>query len=177
MAKHVLIATASKHGSTLEIADEIARVLARHSIDVTDKAVEEVDSLAEYDGVVIGSAVYVGHWMADAVEFVDRHAAELAERPVWLFSSGPIGNPAMPVGDPDGVAEMITRTRARSHRVFAGRLDPGRLAIGEKVIVRVLRAPTGDFRDWPEITAWAAEIAEQLYTAGKREALLVAAAH
>ncbi len=162
MSKHVLIASASKHGSTFDIADEIARVLTARGLRVTDKPIEEIDSVNAFDAVVIGSAVYVGRWMPEAVTFISRHAAALTARPVWLFSSGPIGEPPKPTEDPANLAEMIAKTGARGHRIFAGRLEPDRLGLGERAIVAMLRAPKGDFRDFAAIGAWAAEIADEL---------------
>jgi len=178
----VLIAAASRHGSTFDIADEIARVLARRGCVVVDKAADEVDSIDRYDAVIVGSAVYMGHWLPEALSFVTRCAAELAARPVWLFSSGPIGNPPQPETDPQGVAEMVQRIGARGHCVFAGRLDPDRLGLGEKVIVGMLRAPKGDFRDFAAVTAWASDIADALNPTidsadAVRQALLTAASH
>lgn len=182
MAPHVLIATASRHGSTLDIADEIARVLSRRGCVVVDKAADEVDSVERFDAVIAGSAVYMGRWLPEALSLVTRNADELARRPVWLFSSGPIGDPPQPEGEPQGVSQMVERIRARGHRTFAGRLDPDRLDLGERVIVGMLRAPTGDFRDFPAVTAWAGEIADAILQHGSdddptRTALLTAAAH
>ena len=162
MAPQVLIATASRHGATLDIGGEVGRILARRGLTVTDKPAREVDSVAEFDAVLLGSAVYAGHWLPEAVEFVKRHATELAQRPVWLFSSGPVGEPAMPQTDPVDVAGMIEQSHAREHRIFAGRLDPERLGMGERLIVRLLRAPRGDFRDWPAIDDWADAVASEL---------------
>jgi menaquinone-dependent protoporphyrinogen oxidase len=149
---------------------------------VVDKAADEVDGVERFDAVVCGSAVYMGRWLPEATSFVTRNAGELAKRPVWLFSSGPIGEPPQPEGEPQGVAEMIERIHARGHRIFAGRLDPDRLGLREKVIVGMLRAPKGDFRDFPAVTAWAGEIADallpQLETAeAARAALRTAASH
>lgn len=182
MATQVLIATASRHGSTFDIADEIARVLSRRGCVVVDKGADEVDGVDRFDAVIVGSAVYMGRWLPEALSFVTRNAEELAKRPVWLFSSGPIGEPPQPEGEPQGMAEMIERVHARGHRTFAGRLDPDRLGLGEKVIVGMLRAPKGDFRDFPQVTAWAGEIADALAprtdtTDAVRTALLTAASH
>lgn len=165
MSRNVLIATASKHGSTFDIADEIARALTRRGFHVTDTAASDVTGIDQYEAVIVGSAVYAGRWMPEALAFITRHAAELASRPVWLFSSGPIGDPPQPEGDPTGIPDMVERTRALDHRVFAGKLDPDRLGLGEKVIVGMLRAPRGDFRDFPAVAAWADDIADQLKAA------------
>jgi len=182
MATQVLIATASRHGSTFDIADEIARVLSRRGCVVVDKAADEVDAIERFDAVIVGSAVYMGRWLPEALSFVTRNAQELAKRPVWLFSSGPIGEPPQPEGEPQGMTEMIQRVHARGHRTFPGRLDPDRLGLGEKVVVGMLRAPKGDFRDFPAVTSWAEEIADALAprtdnTDAVRTALLTAASH
>lgn len=158
----VLVTAASKHGSTLEIGQAIARALASRGVPADVRRVGEVDSLAGYDGVVVGSGVYAGHWLALARDFIQRSVGQLRERPVWLFSSGPTGNEPAPVGDPAGVAGLIDLVRPRAHRVFAGRLESRDLGVGEKLIVKVVRAPFGDFRDWPAIEAWAGEIAAEL---------------
>lgn len=81
---------------------------------------------------------------------------------MWLFSSGPVGDPPRPEEDPVDVAELVARTKAREHRVFAGRIERSRLSFAEKAIVLALRVPDGDYRDWDEIRAWAAEIADAL---------------
>jgi menaquinone-dependent protoporphyrinogen oxidase len=93
---------------------------------------------------------------------VERAADDLAARPVWLFSSGPIGEPPKPEEDPVDVAEIVESTSARDHRVFAGRLERSRLGFGERAVVAALRAPDGDFRDWDEIRGWATAIADEL---------------
>jgi menaquinone-dependent protoporphyrinogen oxidase len=111
---------------------------------------------------VLGSAVYAGHWLQPARELVDRCGSELAARPVWLFSSGPIGDPPKPEEDPVDVAEITAATRAREHRVFAGKLVKKQLRFPDKAIVSALRVPEGDFRDWAEIRGWAAGIAGAL---------------
>lgn len=185
MASRILVAGASRHGATLDIVDAIASVLTHRGFSVIDKPLEEVSDPGGFDAVVIGSAVYVGRWMGDAVDFIDNHADELCRIPVWLFSSGPIGDPPMPEGDPTEVPELIDKIQARGHRIFAGRLDKDRLGLGERLIVSMVRAPSGDFRDFPQVAAWANEIADSLDAeAGAdseeevdrtREALLVAA--
>jgi menaquinone-dependent protoporphyrinogen oxidase len=160
----VLVTTASKHGSTAEIATRIARVLRAELpgdavVDV--HPADDVDDAASYDAVILGSAVYVGAWMPAA-----RHLAQrIAARPpqwVWLFSSGPIGDPPMPDEEPVEVDDVAAATHAREHRVFSGRLDRRRLGFGEKAVVMALRVPDGDFRDWDTIDGWGSHIAAEL---------------
>jgi menaquinone-dependent protoporphyrinogen oxidase len=158
----VLVTAASKYGSTGEIARSIEEVLTAHGHDTTVASPEEVERIEEYDVVVLGSAVYAGHWLKPAREFVDRLGESLASRPVWLFSSGPVGDPPKPEEDPVDVAEIMQRTAARDHRVFAGRLVKKHLSFPEKAIVVALRVQEGDFRDWTEIKSWASAIAEAL---------------
>ena len=166
----ILVSTASKHGSTAEIATRIAEALR---VGLPGDAVVEVLPAAEvgnatsYDAVVLGSAVYMGRWLEDA-----RHAAaRLAThppRPVWLFSSGPIGDPPKPDEEPAEVGDIAKATHARGHRLFAGRLDRHRLGFGEKAVVVALRVADGDFRDWDAIDAWGAQIADEVSEATAR---------
>lgn len=165
----ILVSAASKHGATAEMAQVIADGLRVRGAVVDLLPPEGVTSVEPYDAVVLGSGVYAGRWLGPAKAFVERNRDQLATRPVWLFSSGPIGEPPRPVAPPpDGVA-MAELTHARDHQVFAGRIDRGDLGIAERVILSALRAPEGDFRPWADIRAWSAQIAESLVTpAGAR---------
>src|SRR5690242_8555228 len=88
----VLVAYASKHQSTAEIATSIAHTLTQFkALEVTIQPIENVEYITGYDAVVLGSAIYAGNWRPAAAEFLRLHAQELAKIPVWLFSSGPIG--------------------------------------------------------------------------------------
>ncbi|MGZ6372725.1 MAG: flavodoxin domain-containing protein [Candidatus Limnocylindria bacterium] len=159
----VLVTAASRHGGTGEIATIIGQALTDAGLETEVTPLRALDGVAGYNAVVLGSGVYVGRWIPEATDFVRRHEIELRARPVWLFSSGPIGSPEpKPEGDPAEVAELIASIRARGHRVFAGRLDKRRLGIGERLVVGAVHAQEGDFRDPDAITAWAREIAAQL---------------
>ena len=158
----VLVTSATKHGATGEIAQAIADTLRDQGLDPTVLEPEQVDTVDGYDAVVLGSAVYAGHWLRPARDLVGRCGPALAARPVWLFSSGPVGDPPRPEEDPVDVAEILAATSAREHRLFAGKLVRKQLAFPERAIVSALRVPDGDFRDWPEITGWAIGIATAL---------------
>jgi menaquinone-dependent protoporphyrinogen oxidase len=158
----VLVTAASKYGATAEIGQAIGEVLGEHGLDPTVVPPERVGGLDGFDAVVVGSAVYAGHWLKPARELVDRLGGELAGRPVWLFSSGPVGDPPKPDEDPVDVAEVLAATGAREHRVFAGKLLRKQLSFPERAIVSALRVPEGDFRDWAEVRRWATGIADAL---------------
>ena len=162
----VLVTAASRYGSTAEIATAIGEGLRASGIETDVVPVDDGPAVDGYDAVVVGSAVYAGHWLPPAKEFVVSHAAELTARPVWLFSSGPIGDPPKPKDDPVDAAAMIELTAARGHQVFAGKLDRGMLGLAEKAIAIALRAPYGDFREWDAIAAWASEISTALRSPG-----------
>jgi menaquinone-dependent protoporphyrinogen oxidase len=131
----VLVAAASEHGATAEIAAWIGAGLAANGVDVDVRRVDAVDDVARYDAFVLGSAVYLGQWLKTARRFVDDHAGDLAGRPTWLFSSGPI------VGDPPPPD------------------DPAAMRAG---LVRCAHATEGDHRDRAAVDEWAAEIAREL---------------
>jgi menaquinone-dependent protoporphyrinogen oxidase len=164
----VLVSAASRHGATAEIARTIGETLAKAGLEVVVLAPDAVTTLDEYDAAVLGSGVYVGHWMEAAKNLAERHAVALASRPVWLFSSGPLGNPPTPREDPADIIEIMELTHAREHRLFAGRVDRAMLGLGEKVILTAVRVPEGDFRSWDEVRSWAGGIAAAL--TGKPEA-------
>jgi menaquinone-dependent protoporphyrinogen oxidase len=112
----VLVTAATKYGATAEIAAAIAEVLDEHGLEATVLPPEQVNGVDGYDAVVVGSAVYAGHWLKPARELVEQHGGALASRPVWLFSSGPVGDPPKPEEDPVDVADLLTATAAREHR-------------------------------------------------------------
>ena len=155
----VLVSVASRHGASFEIAEEISATLAGAGFGTVVLPPDAVTSLEGYDAVILGSSVYVGHWMDSAVNFVERFTKEITKVPVWLFSSGPLGHEPKPDDEPADLADLIAATGAREHRVFAGQVDRSKLGLGEKVLLTAVRAPEGDFREWDEIRAWAAEIA------------------
>jgi menaquinone-dependent protoporphyrinogen oxidase len=159
----VLVAAASKYGSTVGIAEAIGRRAEDAGFEVEVMPIEEVGDVAEFDALVLGSGVYAGRWLKPARQLVDDHLDEIASRPTWLFSSGPIGDPAKPDADSAvKLDEIVAKTKAREHRVFAGKLDKGVLRFGDRAIVSAVRSAEGDFRDWDEIAAWADEIVSAL---------------
>ncbi len=160
----VLVAVAGRHGATAGIAEEIAGVLRAElpgaEIEVRDAA--DPGDLGRFDAVLVGSAIYMGRWLPAARHLVEGHRAQLAAVPLWMFSSGPLGDPPRPLDDLADVTELGAVVGARGHHVFGGRLDPADLRWTERLAVRAVHAPTGDYRDHDAIRAWALEVAADL---------------
>jgi menaquinone-dependent protoporphyrinogen oxidase len=168
MDPKILVTYASKYGATKEIAEKIGSVLRQEGLPVDVHPVDDVRDLAPYTAVVLGSAVYIGKWQKEAVEFLQAHAETLTGRPVWLFSSGPTGE-----GDPVKLLEgwrlpadvqpVADRIRPRDIAVFHGFINREKMNFIEKWAVKsVVKKPFGDFRDWGMIGAWASSIAGEL---------------
>ena len=159
----VMIACASKHGSTEGIAQAIADRLRQQGHDAVAARVADVADLHGIQAVVLGSAVYAGSWMHEATEFAESNAEALSTMPVWLFSSGPLGAEVHDEEEqPRQLPELTRALRPRGHRVFFGALDHDKLGFGERMMVKAVKAPQGDFRDWDAIAGWADEIARDL---------------
>jgi menaquinone-dependent protoporphyrinogen oxidase len=158
----VLVAVASRHGSTSMIGDAIREELVATGVKAHLTEPELVKDISQYDAVVLGSAVYAGRWLKPARAFAKRFEAELTRKPVWLFSSGPTGEPPKPAQPAAEALELAHRLGARDHQVFEGRIEPDVLGFGERTVVRVARAETGDFRPWVAITVWARRISKAL---------------
>ena len=159
----VLVAYASKHGSTQGIAERIAEKLRQLGKEAEARPIDAIENAGSYEAFVIGSAVYYGSWLKEATEWVHRNQAVLAGRPVWLFSSGPLGTEVKDAEQqPKEMAEFQQAIRPREQRVFFGVLDHHRLSFAERMVVKAVRAPEGDFRDWRAIEVWAESIAREL---------------
>ena len=160
----ILVTAATRHGSTMEIATLIAGLLEDAGLEADVRGPDDVMSLAGYDAAVIGSGVYMGRWLEPARQMIERCRGEFTGRRVWLFSCGPLGDPAEPDSEPADVEALQVATGAIEHRVFPGRLVKSELGLGERVVVAGVRAPYGDYRPWDDITTWACGIANRLRT-------------
>jgi menaquinone-dependent protoporphyrinogen oxidase len=174
---HVLVAYASRHGATQGIAERVAHTLRATGLEAEAIPAAEIKDAAGYDAYVVGSAAYMHHWMKEATAFVHRNRSVLAGKPVWLFSSGPIGTDAVNekgvdqkvASVPTEAAELTAAVGAREFRVFFGAYERDRKPIGlaERFAARLPASwmdevPYGDFRDWPEIEGWASDVAREL---------------
>jgi len=167
MTYRILVAYASKHGASAEIARKIGEVLTQGGLKVNVLPVDKVTDPTPFDAVVLGSAVYTGSWCDEAVKFLEDYKVLLTKIPVWLFSSGPMGE-----GDPATLVQgwhfpraqqpIADRIHARDIALFHGAIDMEKLNFAEKQIVKEFKPFVGDFRDWDAITKWAVSIVVSL---------------
>ncbi len=172
----VLVAYASRHGSTQGIAERIAARLTADGAEAEARPAAGVGDADRYDAFVVGGAAYMFHWLKHATRFVKRNRALLATRPTWLFSSGPVGPDTVDKEGRDVLEATVPRefpelrqvVHPRGEKVFFGAIDPSARPIGiAERLVSIMPAgkasiPEGDFRDWAAIDAWADEIARDL---------------
>jgi len=173
---NVLVAYATRHGATKGIAERIAARLGASGVEATAQSVIALRDVSTFDAFVVGSAAYMFHWLKEGTAFVRRNRAVLGSRPLWLFSSGPLGTD---LTDPQGrdifeatvpqeIPDLRETLHARGHQVFFGALDLSQPPKGfAERFTRMMPAakaslPQGDFRDWDRVDAWADEIAADL---------------
>jgi menaquinone-dependent protoporphyrinogen oxidase len=168
MAPSILVAYATKRGSTREVAEAVAETLAEHGLDVDVRPAAEVRDLDRYDGVVLGGALYTGRWHADARRFLARHRAQLDRVPVAVFGMGPEKLDAPSVAES---RKQLDRALARTPglhpvavAIFGGVVDPAKLHFPFS------HMPASDARDWDAVEEWAQGLAAELAVPDAREA-------
>jgi menaquinone-dependent protoporphyrinogen oxidase len=185
----VQVVYASRHGGTAGIAERIGEILHSEGSEVEVADAARQPDPRDFDAYVIGSGVYMGSWLKEGVEFLEAHQQVLATKPVWLFSSGPLPGSSKEIPGADRltdalgpetgpgsggrkkIEELSATIRPRGHEVFLGAFNPNdppksfpeRMVRMMPAAKRVL--PTGDFRDWESIEAWAHQIAAHLMMA------------
>lgn len=168
MTKKILIAYATRVGSTIEVAEEIANVLKEWGVAAEVRSTHERLDVDRYDAVVIGSAVRGGHLLPEAVEFIEKHRYSLKHIPVAYFTvcmtmsedSDESRETVLHYFDP--VMQAYPEIRPISIGLFGGKIDMRELGLLPRMAVALLQKPVGDFRDWHKIRNWASVIAPQL---------------
>ena len=124
----VLVAYATKYGSTQEVAEAVAAALREHGADVEVRAAGDVSDVDRYSAVVLGGALFYFRWHRDARRFLTHHRAALARLPVAVFALGPLGDSVEEMNEARG---QLDRALAKAEwlspaaiAVFGGRLDP-----------------------------------------------------
>ena len=172
----ILVVFATRHGATQGIAERVADRLRSRGFEVDTRRASEARDVTGYDAFVVGGAAYMFHWLKEATGFVKRHRSVLGSRPVWLFSSGPLGTDSVDKAGRDVLessrprefAELEALVHPRQTQVFFGAYSPAAKPVGlSERFVRRMPAmrdamPSGDFRDWAAIDAWTDGIAREL---------------
>ncbi len=163
-----LVAYASMHGATAEIAQAIGEELRQTGVETEVRAVDDVRDIRAFDAVVLGSGVYNGKWRKEALRFGERHAVELRTRRVWFFESGPTDTSAdegraVPT---KGSAQLASEVGAQQHVIFGGQFGPEDVGgFTGRLIAMGGESAYGDFRNFDRIRAWARGIGTELQAA------------
>lgn len=157
LADRILVAYATKRGSTREVADEIATTLREQGLRVDTRAAADCSVLSEHRAVILGGALYMGRWHRDARAFLTRHAAALETRPIALFAMGPQRSDEKSLGDArkqlDASLKRLPDLDPVAVAIFGGVIDPSKLRFP------LSRMKASDARDWDAIRAWTSELA------------------
>jgi menaquinone-dependent protoporphyrinogen oxidase len=159
----VLVAYGSKMGGTQGLAETLGSAFESQGAEVTVQPARAVMDVRRYDAVVLGGALYANRWHKDARRFVKRHRGTLVEKPVWLFSSGPLDDSALTSEIPPvrHVVKAMDLVGARGHMTFGGRLEADATGFPAAVMAKT---NAGDWRDPDQVRDWAQHISEELGT-------------
>jgi len=166
MLNTVLVAYATRYGSTREVAEAVAAALGERGLQVELQPARQVRSLAGYGAVVLGAALYMYHWHKDALRFLSRHRDALAGRPVALFALGPTHFPHDEEEWRNSRAQLdkdlaqLPWLAPVAVEMFGGNYDPQKLGFPLRLLAGA--EPASDIRDWPAIRAWAEGLAGKL---------------
>jgi menaquinone-dependent protoporphyrinogen oxidase len=161
MSTNILIAYASIQGSTAGVADAIAEELRAGGATVTVEKIKHVKSLEGYDGVIVGSAIRAGNWLSGAKKFVAQHQAELSKQPLAYFTvcltleQDTEENRKIVAAYLDPIRQIV---EPASVGLFAGAMDYAKLSWPVRQIIKSMKSPQGDFRNWDAIKTWAHEL-------------------
>jgi len=165
MADRILVAYATRYGSTAEVAEAIGDELRKAGDEVDLRPVTEVGDLSSYRAAIIGSPIYMGKWLPESQVFIERNQQRLRSMPVAFFAVGL----TVKEEDPD----LLRKAEASMDQVrmlvkpvetglFAGKLETGHLSLPDRTIIKLIRAKSGDFRNWEAVRAWAEAVRTKL---------------
>lgn len=163
--RKVLVAYATRAGSTAEVAQAIGERLCALGFDADVRPVREVQGLQGYQAVVLGSAIRYGAWLPEMVRLVQAQRAELAALPLAIFTlhMQALADDAASRETRAGYTKAILAlVSPREEAFFAGQIDLARLSFFERLAVKMVKSPVGDRRDWQRISAWVDTLAQRL---------------
>ena len=162
MSQSILVAYATTHGSTAEVAETVAETLREAGFAADARPARDVRNLAEYAAVVLGAPLYMFRWHKDARRFLSRHRGALTQKPVAVFALGPFNNEE---SEFQGAREQLDKALAKypwlspvAIEVFGGKFDPAGLRFPYNLIPAMKQMPVTDIRDWEAIRAWASAL-------------------
>lgn len=161
MQKKVLVAYASKYGSTGEVAQAIADQLCKRGVSADVRPVDEVTDLLPYGAFIVGSAIRMGRWLQSAVNFVETHADTLRQTPTSFFTVHMLNRDDSEESRQARAAYMEpvhAVMMPQSEAFFAGKIAVKDLTFLDRLIARMVKAEDADDRDWQAIAAWADQI-------------------
>lgn len=167
MSASILVAYATRYGSTQEVAESIAATLRDAGLTVEFAPMREVKTLEKFDAVVLGAPIYIGKWHQEAHQFLSRHQAALTQRPVAIFALGPLERDEVQLEssneqfDQDLLKYLWLKPVAKA--MFVGKYDPAKLTFPHNLLTALpasplKQVPASDHRDWDNIRAWASEL-------------------
>ncbi len=166
MSTTILVAYATRYGSTQEVAEHVAAVLLEAGHPVAIHPAGDVRSLEEFDAVVLGAPIYMGNWHRNARRFLSRHQTALTQRPVAVFALGPLERDEEQMREAIGQFEKILAKTPWldpvDKEVFVGKFDPDKLTFPHNLLPLGDALPEGDNRDWEAIRGWAGELPARL---------------
>lgn len=165
----ILVAYASRAGSTGEIGDAIARQLCADGFEADLREVSRVDSIDGYTAVILGSAIRYGDWLPEMLTFMRHHQAALVQRPLAYFTAcnKAKDQSAAVLAELQSYSKSArTIVQPRTETFFAGKIDPATLSFFERMVVKMIGTTQGDFRDWVVINNWARSLVSVFKSAG-----------
>lgn len=166
MSDKLLVAYATRYGSTKEVAEEIAATLREVGSVVDVQAAEEAQSLDAYRAVVVGAPLYMFNWLKAARRFVSRNRAALERVPVAVFALGPTEDKEKDWQETRGQLDKVLAgfpwLTPVAIELFGGKFDPARLTFPYTLIPALRKMPVSDIRDWDAIRTWARGLGQKL---------------
>ena len=166
MSNKVLVAYASRYGSTREVAEMIAATLREEGSIVDVRSAAEVRDLGGYRAVVVGAPLYMFNWLKEARSFVARHRASLERVPVAVFALGPTEDKGKDWQETRGQLDKVLAgfpwLKPATVELFGGKFDPARLTFPYTLIPAMKRMPVSDIRDWDAVRSWATGLVRTL---------------
>lgn len=166
MVGKILVAYATRYGSTKEVAESIAATLHENGLAVEIQPLRDVRSLESFSAVVMGAPLQMFRWHKDALQFLTRFQETLGKLPVAVFALGPFHDVESEWKE---IRSELDKELAKfpwftpvATTIFGGKYDPATLSFPFSLLPALKQLPASDIRDWEAIRAWAMELTGKL---------------